>query len=329
MSDIRSPRRRGFGYWLCGTLAVLSVLYAVALIVIEKGVSEQHIIAFMLVHTPQPPLLAPLAAVALLCLLLRRWRMAAVTGATLVIAVAALMPPAMPRPTPRHAPGQRVRIVTWNVHGECESVPQIRETLEALQPDIVCLQEADESCLARAFDGASAQTHEVRTFTTGRIVRTDIFPLSEPRSIRYALATEIELPQGRVQVLNVHYLIAIKSHLRHARRNLPGPIELARYRQNETVRGWLQETEGPRVVCGDFNTPPGALLYRRMADLATDSFRQAGLGWGFTFPRRAPMIRIDYVWCAGGVVPVRSRAMDGEASDHRLVVTDVVLPEVE
>jgi len=306
---------------------VLGAVLAVALVAIRRGLPERDLLAYLLVNLPQPPLLAPLAVFALLCLLLRQWRLALANAAVLLAAMMLLMPPVWPHRPPAHDPARRIRVVTWNLHGETDELPQIQATLARLQPDIVCLQEAKAPLFAQALPGAqAAHTHEGRTLTRGRIVSQRDFPLNAPAMARWGLSTEIELPQGRLSVLNVHYVVGVKRHLIEARRGRPDPVEAARAEGNDRVLDWLRRTPGPRIVCGDFNTQPGSRLYRLLRAEAVDAFGAAGAGWGFTFSRALPMIRIDYVWCAGGAMPVRVRVMDGLVSDHRLVVADVIVP---
>ncbi len=320
-------RARRLSWLFCLTLTTVSVLHALLLVTVRRLVPESHLLGYLLVYAPQPPLLAPLGALALLCLLLRQPRLALVNMGVLGVAIVLVLPPVLPHRPPRHNPAQRLRVVTWNVHGEDRHLAEIQATLARLQPDVVCLQEAQEKAFAQALPGAQADhTHEVRTLTRGRIVSRHTFPLGSPGTWRWGLSTDIELPQGRLSVLNVHYVVGVRHHVAQARQGLPDRIEDARETSNKRVLAWLRETRGPRIVCGDFNTPPGARLYRDLRAEAQDAFGRAGLGWGFTFSRRRPMIRIDYVWCAGGVMPVSSRARDGEVSDHRLVVTDLILP---
>lgn len=328
MSDSDAPRRRPrLARLLCLTLTVLGLAYVAFLVVMERAVPERVLLAYVLIHGPQAPLLAPLPVLAVLCLLARQWRLAALNAIVTLTAILLLMPPVLPHRAPRHDPARRVRVVTWNVHCEVWRLPQIQETLARLQPDIVCLQEAEAAAFGQALPGAqAAHTHEGWTLTRGRIVSRDAFPLSNPRIARWGLSTQIELPQGRVSVLNVHYQVGIRRHIHVVSRGERSPIEEDRQRSTEVVLDWLRRTEGPRIVCGDFNTPPRARIYRALRAEATDAFARAGRGWGFTYARGFPLIRIDYVWCDGGVTPVRCRATAGLASDHRLVVTDLLLP---
>lgn len=319
------PRRRG---WRLGlALTWLGLAYVLAVALLRHGVSERHLLAYLLVNAPSPALVAPPAVWVLLLLMLRRWRLAAANVMVGVLAVALLMPPVLPHRPPPHEPARRIRVVTWNLHCDTDQLPQTQATLARLQPDIVCLQEAEPPMFARALPGAQAvHTHEGRLLTRGRIVRQRAFPLSAPGTSRWGLSTEIELPQGRLSVLNVHYVVGVKRHIIDTRAGRRDTIEETRVLENSRVLDWLRQTPGPRLVCGDFNTPPGARLYRLLRAEALDAFAAAGLGWGFTFPRALPLLRIDYVWCAGGAAPLRVRAMDGGMSDHQLVVADVVVP---
>ena len=81
------------------------------------------------------------------------------------------------------------------------------------------------------------------------------------------------------------------------------------------------------MVVGDLNSPPNSAIYRDLAAAALDAFGARGLGWGWTYRRDYPMLRIDYVFCGEGVRPVTAFTKDGKVSDHRLLVTDLVVGE--
>ncbi len=61
--------------------------------------------------------------------------------------------------------------------------------------------------------------------------------------------------------------------------------------------------EAPSLLIGDFNMVQYQAIYRRfIAAGLVDSFREAGLGYGFTYPvrrsrfRLRPLLRIDFIW---------------------------------
>ncbi len=130
-------------------------------------------------------------------------------------------------------------------------------------------------------------------------------------------------------------LTAFVTHLDHA-------FEGTRLWQ---VQGVLAEAArwGPHFIAGDFNTPafdghygrhflPPVLRWMRRAGYE-DAFRAVGEGAGRTFPARAPVFRIDFLffpktWARG---VQRAHALDSvsvlHASDHRPVVVDWAWPE--
>ncbi|MGK0187875.1 MAG: endonuclease/exonuclease/phosphatase (EEP) superfamily protein YafD, partial [Verrucomicrobiales bacterium] len=76
---------------------------------------------------------------------------------------------------------------------------------------------------------------------------------------------------------------------------------------------------------GDFNSPAGDRVYFSLRGNFTDSFYAVGTGWGNTVMNRYPVHRIDQIWASSdALVPVRSRAVPTEHSDHRMVVSDYV-----
>ena len=100
-----------------------------------------------------------------------------------------------------------------------------------------------------------------------------------------------------------------------------------RRRKFEALLRYLPE-DRPLVVAGDMNTPPASRYYRRMSSRMTDAFAARGLGFGYTWLWRGrwPLLRIDYIWCGGGVRPVRCFTGYAEVTDHRQLVADVVIP---
>lgn len=311
---------------LLGTLLVF--VYLAIVIVAEKAFGEERHMTFMLVYMPQPPLLLPMAAMVLLSLLARARRLVWANALMLVVGIVALIPPTIPHRARLHG-RQPLRVVTWNVHESYHETPQMREVIEDLKPDIVCLQEARRKEFAEVLPGAQvAHTHEVTTLTRGRIISTRDIRLGPYPNYRWGLETVIDLPQGRVRVLNVHFITAFTGRtVKQNSYDLAGFLDHTRRgRENETaaVVKWLQEPGENKIVVGDFNTPPNAEIYRRISAEALNAF-VAGRGWGLTYRRERPMVRIDHVFVKDGPKPVHAFARDGKVSDHRLVVTDLVL----
>ena len=76
-------------------------------------------------------------------------------------------------------------------------------------------------------------------------------------------------------------------------------------------------------VCGDFNDTPMSYTYYRLSRGRSDSFVEAGTGFGATYSFLWPMLRIDYILLPGHFRAVSHEIMKIRFSDHYPVVTDV------
>jgi len=56
-----------------------------------------------------------------------------------------------------------------------------------------------------------------------------------------------------------------------------------------------------------------------------DAWRISGSGWGGTVPEFLPLVRIDQLWLSREIRPVAVRVVRLPGSDHRAVVTDLIL----
>jgi endonuclease/exonuclease/phosphatase family metal-dependent hydrolase len=77
---------------------------------------------------------------------------------------------------------------------------------------------------------------------------------------------------------------------------------------------------------GDFNAEPGSAVHAAALSAGwRDAWLECGDGTpGLTFPARAPVKRIDYLWLTGRARCTSARVVGGEASDHRGVLVTVV-----
>ncbi len=90
----------------------------------------------------------------------------------------------------------------------------------------------------------------------------------------------------------------------------------------------LAREKRPFVLAGDFNMPPNGYVHRVITWGLTDSFEQAGSGFGFTFPGDTgnplsmgqPWLRIDYVIGGPGWHAEHSEVEPARRSQHRAVV---------
>ena len=70
---------------------------------------------------------------------------------------------------------------------------------------------------------------------------------------------------------------------------------LKRVQQVKMVTDHIASSPYPVIVCGDFNDFPISYNYRQMRKNLSDSFVEAGTGFGQTFRGLSPSLRIDYI----------------------------------
>lgn len=78
-------------------------------------------------------------------------------------------------------------------------------------------------------------------------------------------------------------------------------------------------------VCGDFNDDPMSYTYSRMKRGRKDSFREAGSGFGATYARMWPLLRIDYIMLPERFEAISHQTPRVEYSDHYPVISTIEL----
>lgn len=202
----------------------------------------------------------------------------------------------------------------------------------AWDPDIVLLQQTNPAYTARIAAKLYQGKGEFRTdMFNGVITRWKIRREDKNRVIR-SQQMEIVTPEGTaLQVVNVHLataatdmrlwkLSAWKNHSRNR--------QLRRQEMTVALQILGQTTNFPAVptiLAGDFNAPATDVVHRQLSRDFIDAFSESGTGWGNTFHRRFPILRIDHIYSTRHLVPVRCRAVETRYSDHRFVVADYLL----
>ena len=200
-------------------------------------------------------------------------------------------------------------------------------------PDIVLVQEVwpnDVKTLAdRLYGGRGDYRYHQNN---GIITRWKI-----KREVRNPMFREQQLtvvdPDGReIEVVNVHLASAATnlelwkpSAWREHREN-----RQARRRELSVALQLLEQTASPTrfpvILGGDFNSNASDPVRLQLVRDFNDSFITAGRGWGDTFQRRVPVLRLDSIYASRQFTPVRCRAVTTRKSDHRMVISDLILP---
>lgn len=241
--------------------------------------------------------------------------------------------PLQPGTPGRYGGREVIRVATINCAGSAED---FGDTIIAYQPDILFIQEMPHPYLLRhlnerLFKGRGDYRYAPRT-RCGMVVRGEIEqhipnPLYRSQHIR------MRLPNGRrIELVNLH-LQAASTDLRLWSRDCWRTHQQNRKLRRGELAMALQLLEAsnqkPRnpaiLIAGDFNAPAGERVYRMLDDDYLDTFSAAGTGWGNTFHRRFPILRLDHIYASRSFIPVRSRVVTVQQSDHRMVVSDLIL----
>ena len=92
------------------------------------------------------------------------------------------------------------------------------------------------------------------------------------------------------------------------------------------VKAFLKEQKGPIVFCADLNNVPASWPYRTVSDGLKDAWLESGQGTGSSFEAWLPHLRIDHVFVSPGIQVLQMRLLNMAISDHRALMTDIVLP---
>ena len=187
--------------------------------------------------------------------------------------------------------------------------------LRELAPDIVALQETALSCddAARVLgldflDGAD------QCLLSAWPMRA--LPVEWPGPWQPPQAVRVQSPQPftlvNVRLAMPSVLVAL------ATLGQPWYSEQERQAQLPALRA-IASTEGPALVCGDFNAFPGEV---DLGESFSDAWRRAAPG--ASFPGWLPLLRIDQCWSSPGVI-IRQAWTAPIPSDHRALVVDFEL----
>ena len=239
---------------------------------------------------------------------------------------------------------QTLKVMTYNVTRGDPGVEQILSIIQSEDADIVALQEVPPE-LAEALAQLGDRypylaLHPTPDGYAGSAVLSryplsgdEVFPLVEGAHLSQqvvidALGTEIHL-------LNVHLQPPRVPVRRGGSRILvpAGYDTSTQDRELERLFREMERLEGPTIVVGDFNMTDHSPGYRAIAGRLGDAYREAGWGFGHTFPdvevrsiaTPLPVVRIDYVFHSHDMAARRAYVGDRGGPDHRFLVAELSL----
>ena len=247
-----------------------------------------------------------------------------------------------------------LKIVSYNVgrFAACEP-DSVFSFLRSQDPDVVCLQEFHVSdvdnvrrYLRRHMKGYKSEFYlfpmadgsAFGNVTLSKMPVKDKGKIKFDESANLAIYTDYEHCGRTFRVYNCHfesYSISLPGVVRGVF-NADRAVMTAtgskmkrsitrRPQQVNMVFDDIEKCPVEAFVCGDFNDDPMSYTYSRMKRGRKDSFREAGGGFGATYARMWPLLRIDYIMLPERFEAISHQTPRVEYSDHYPVISTIEL----
>ncbi|MFI6757867.1 endonuclease/exonuclease/phosphatase family protein [Micromonospora sp. NPDC050417] len=229
--------------------------------------------------------------------------------------------------------GVRLRVLSYNVHGQRDDVAALAAAVRAAEPDVVIVQEgprrfrwrhkcgalADSLGLVLGGGGLPSLGNLVLTSLRVRVNRTwhRQFPLTPGRHMRGAVFAECAVGSDTTAPF-----VVVGTHLGTDPTERPGQAALLK----RDLTGL-----GPPVVLGaDLNENSGGAAWRTIADGLTDAAVAVDRANRCTYPCTAPRDRIDALFVDPRIEVTGYDVLDTpqtrRASDHFPILAELLLP---
>ena len=261
------------------------------------------------------------------------------------------------------------RIINWNVQSfngisknkEAKKLVRndIEKSIEAYDPDIICLQEFNTSSItgeqsdnialfSKKFPYYFFSADYERSkgmYKSGCIIFSKS-PIIFSEKVKFPVAESLiyaDIVKGKdtIRVFTTHLqsykfkkedyesidnISSTNDAAVLASMNVFRKMKLAfkrRGAQVDIVKNVIVRPIYPSVICGDFNDVPNSYTYFNIRGDRQDAFLEKQLGFGKTFIGLAPTLRIDYMLPDNNFNILQCELVDENLSDHLMLVTDL------
>jgi endonuclease/exonuclease/phosphatase (EEP) superfamily protein YafD len=239
--------------------------------------------------------------------------------------------------------------MSWNVLFFNSNVHAIDTLIKQQNPDIVAIQEYG-FVQARGLEAALNPRYPYRALAPGGPSGLGVwsrYPLldwdvnADRLSRCECQRMVVDLGGQRVRLVNAHPLaprFTFRRELAGLRLPWEVPSDFITAHQQPQLDALVSEaarTDAPLILVGDLNTGDRQPNYWRLHRYLGDAFREAGRGFGLTFPnaRRKvslltvpPLVRIDFIFHSRSIKAIRAWTDASRSSDHRAVIADLQVP---
>ncbi len=231
---------------------------------------------------------------------------------------------------PAAAGGTRLRVLSYNVHGQRDDTAALAALVREAAPDVAIIQEGPRRLRWRQKAAALARSTGLLVAggglpAMGNLIMTDLrvrvhgtwclrFPLSPGRHLRGAVFARCSVGCTPFVVAGTHLSLDAAE----------------RVSQAALLKPQLAEPEVPVVLGADLNENSGGAAWRTVADGLVDAALAGGRGHLATFPGSGSRDRIDVVFFDSRCTLVEYQVIDTaaarSASDHLPVLVDLNVP---
>lgn len=248
-----------------------------------------------------------------LLLLIALFRLSLLSIAGVLVPVVVWASMFWPYLRPAGDPGEAdLTVATQNVGARLPQPSATALSIVEQQPDIVTIQEIES--LSGQIIQDQMSSHYEHSQVKGSVGVWSSWPMSAAEEVDLGLpwirafATTISTDHGDVRFYAVH-LPSVR----------PGQESLRNAALSTLARQVSADPAERVIVAGDFNSAATDRHFSRLTDDLTDSREEVGGGFGFTWPSRLPLTRLDHS-LSRGLDPVADEVLDRGTSDHRAVL---------
>lgn len=343
--------RKAVFYLFDKLIIILTILLFVAACACRHAatVSPVQNTGWMLFALALPGILAVNLAAVVWWLIRRRWLVALLPVAALLVNIPFISAMVQPwGPTAQDEASYDLKVATYNVHGFRGEygfryvVEQVGALLAEEKADVVCLEEFRTTSDYDTLQVVTMLGYPYAAYHESVAVLSR-YPLSDTKAILFkekvpnktngAIRVDITTPSGRVRLVACHLQTTGLSSMErvyardYGMRFVPfgrlseGLTENARLRaiQADQIAARAKNPTFPVIVAGDFNDIPSSYTYYVMTRVLEDTFRENGRGWGSTYRGAMGLLRLDYIFTSSTLECTRCYSLDTELSDHKPV----------
>ncbi|MEN9599629.1 MAG: hypothetical protein RL596_1948 [Bacteroidota bacterium] len=159
------------------------------------------------------------------------------------------------------------------------------------------------------------------------IAYTDILFNHQPLRIFNAHLRSMLLNKKEISVDNIGYLDYMKEDtaflLHSSRLERLAYFDKIHTKQAAQIAAIFNKQNTPFIFCADLNSVPAGYPYKLLRSNTHDAFLEKGFGWGGTYSRILPTLRIDVVLTSKQISTMQYYSPRLRLSDHYPIITDL------